>query len=131
MKSTLLSLVAALTLAATAAAADPVEGRWSTQPDDNGNTGIIEITMCGNTVCGTLIESRHANGEAFQSANVGRQIIWDMEPRGNGQYRSGQVWSPDRDQTYRSSMEMNGNTLSVSGCFLIICREQTWTRVAN
>lgn len=124
----LLSTLAALALSATAAFADPAEGRWSTQPDDNGNTGIIEITMCGNTLCGTLIESRHGNGEVFQSENVGRQIVWDMEPRGNGEYRGGRVWSPDRDQTYRATMDLAGAQLTVAGCFLFICRDQVWTR---
>jgi len=124
----LLTSLAALAISATSAMADPAEGRWSTQPDDNGNTGIVEITMCGDTLCGTLIESRRGNGEVFASENVGRQIVWDMEPRGNGRYRSGQIWSPDRDQTYRASMDMAGNQLTVAGCFLIICRDQTWTR---
>lgn len=125
----ILTTIAALALSAGTAFADPAEGRWSTQPDDNGNTGIITMTMCGNMLCGTLTESRRSNGEAFASENVGRQIVWDMEPRGSGQYRSGQIWSPDRDQTYRASMDLAGNQLTVSGCFLIICRDQTWTRV--
>ncbi|WP_323035950.1 DUF2147 domain-containing protein [Pararhodobacter sp.] len=125
---TILTTLAALALTTTAAFADPAEGRWRTQPDDNGNTGIITITMCGNMLCGTLTESRRGNGEVFTSENVGRQIVWDMEPRGNGQYRSGQIWSPDRDQTYRASMDLAGNQLTVSGCFLVICRDQVWTR---
>ena len=126
---TFLTTLAACALSATAALADPAEGRWSTQPDDNGNTGIVTITMCGNTLCGTLTETRRGNGEVFQSDSTGRQIVWDMEPRGSGQYRSGHIWSPDRDQTYRASMDLGGDRLTVSGCFLIICRDQTWTRV--
>lgn len=128
MKKLLIATIAAA-LSATVAHADPVEGRWSTSPDDNGNSGIIQIAPCGNRFCGTLIESRRSNGEVFQSPNNGRQIVWDMEPAGNGQYRNGQVWSPDRDQTYRSSMTLSGNTLAVEGCFLVICRTSTWTRV--
>ncbi len=125
---TFMTTLAAFALSATAAMADPAEGRWSTQPDDNGNTGIITITLCGNTLCGTLTESRRGNGDTFASENIGRQIVWDMEPRGGGQYRSGQVWSPDRDQTYRASMDLAGDRLTVAGCFLIICRDQVWTR---
>ena len=127
MKSPIL-ILAMLALSAGAALADPVEGRWSTQPDDNGNTGVVEITQCGNRFCGTLIESRHADGSSFQSENVGRRIVWDMEPRGNGAYRDGQIWAPDRDQTYRSRMDLQGNQLTVAGCVLFICRDQTWTR---
>lgn len=128
MKNTLFAAAAILGLSVTAALADPAEGRWSTQPDDNGNTGIVEITTCGNKLCGTLIESRHSDGSVFQSENVGRQIVWDMEPRGDGAYRNGRVWSPDRDQTYRATMDLAGNHLTVAGCFLFICRDQVWTR---
>jgi len=128
MKTTILTL-ASLLFSAGAALADPVEGRWRTQADDNGNSGIIEISLCGQRLCGTLIESRRANGEVFQSAHAGRQIVWDMEPRGNGAYRDGQVYSPDRDQTYRAHMDMAGNSLTVAGCVMrVICRDQVWTR---
>lgn len=124
----LLSISVFAALTATAAMADPVEGRWRTQPDDNGNTGIVEITACGDRFCGTLIAANDANGASMQSNNVGRRIVWDMEPRGNGAYRDGQVWSPDRDQTYSSRMDLAGDRLTVSGCVLFICRDQTWTR---
>ncbi|GAB4266971.1 MAG: DUF2147 domain-containing protein [Pararhodobacter sp.] len=117
-----------LSMLASGAHADPVEGRWRTQPDDNGNFGVIEISACGNRFCGVLIESRRSNGEAFQSENQGRQIVWDMEPRGSGQYRNGQIWAPDRDETYRSRMDLAGDRLTVAGCVLFICREQVWTR---
>lgn len=127
MKPLILTLTAVI-LSTGTALADPALGRWATQADDNGNRGIIDMAMCGNRLCGTLIESRRANGEVFQSANNGRQIVWDMEPRGNGSYRDGQIYAPDRDQTYSSRMDLAGDTLTVAGCVLFICREQTWTR---
>ena len=119
---------AALVLSTGAAMADPAEGNWNTQPDDNGNTGTVIMTLCGDTLCGTLGQSRDSNGDPFTSVNEGRRIVWDMEPRGNGQYRRGRIWAPDRDQTYRATMELAGNQLTVEGCFLFICREQVWTR---
>ena len=127
MKTLILSLTAVI-LSTGAALADPALGRWATQADDNGNRGIIDMAMCGNRLCGTLIESRRANGEVFQSANNGRQIVWDMEPRGNGSYRDGQIYAPDRDRTSASNMTLSGDTLSVEGCVLFFCRAQTWTR---
>ena len=119
------ALAAALALPA---AADPVHGHWRTAPDDNGNTGIVEIRACGDRVCGTLIEGRDSRGQMVASPNIGRRIVWDMEPRGSGRYRNGQVWAPDRDRTYNARMELQGDRLSVSGCVLMICREQVWTR---
>lgn len=110
------------------AIADPALGRWRTAPDDNANTGIVEITRCGNRLCGTLIEAHDPQGRPMQTATIGRAIVWDMEPRGNGQYRNGQVWAPDRDRTYNARMELQGDRLGVSGCVLMICREAVWTR---
>ncbi|MCW1951120.1 MAG: DUF2147 domain-containing protein [Octadecabacter sp.] len=123
----------ALTLAAVvgfagAAFADPLEGNWRTPTDDNGNSGIVQVAPCGAALCGTLVQAFDGAGAAMDSANIGRQIIFDTTPSGNGEYR-GQVWSPDRDKTYNSRLTLNGNTLSVSGCVLGICRDGgTWTR---
>ncbi|MDC0012928.1 DUF2147 domain-containing protein [Octadecabacter sp.] len=122
-----------LTLAATvgfagAAFADPLEGNWRTPTDDNGNSGIVQVAPCGAALCGTLIQSFDSSGAQMASANIGRQIIFDTTSSGEGEYR-GRVWSPDRDKTYNSRLQLNGNTLSVSGCVLGICRDGgTWTR---
>ncbi len=128
MIKTILLTTATVLAMALPAAADPVHGRWRTAPDDNGNTGIVEVSSCGERICGTLIEAHDSSGSRMESANVGRQIIWDMEPRGDGTYRNGRVWAPDRDQTYNSRMEMAGSQLTVSGCVLFICRNAVWTR---
>jgi uncharacterized protein (DUF2147 family) len=122
-----------LTLAATvgfagAAFADPLEGNWRTPTDDNGNSGIVQVAPCGAALCGTLIQSFDSSGAQMASANIGRQIIFDTTSSGGGEYR-GRVWAPDRDKTYNSRLQLNGNTLSVSGCVLGICRDGgTWTR---
>jgi uncharacterized protein (DUF2147 family) len=123
-------LAAVFAAAAAPAFADPVEGTWRTRPDDNGNFGHVRIAACGAKLCGTLVRAFNGQGQPIESPNVGKQIVWDMEPQGNGQYANGKIWAPDRDKTYRSKMELNGNTLSVSGCVLggAICRSQQWTR---
>ncbi|MEL6620526.1 MAG: DUF2147 domain-containing protein [Pseudomonadota bacterium] len=126
----LTSLVAALVLVGGAALADPVHGTWKTTADDNGNYGHISVTNCGGKVCGTLVKSFDASGAEFSSPNTGRKIIWDMEAKGGGAYGGGKVYSPDRDKTYNSKMQLTGNKLAVSGCVLGICRDGgTWTRV--
>ena len=123
------TLIAAL-LIAGAAHADPVYGTWKTTPDDNGNFGHIEIAACGSAICGTLVKSFDGSGAALDTPNNGRQIIWDMQAQGDGAYGKGKVWAPDRDKTYNSKMQLNGNSLAISGCVLGICRDGgTWTRV--
>lgn len=126
----ILTTLAVLAVSATAALADPVEGTWKTRADDNGHSGLIRIAACGDAFCGTLVKAFDSAGKEIESPNIGRQIVWDMKPEGDGAYGDGKVWSPDRDKTYSAKMQLDGNKLSVSGCVMMICRDGgTWTRV--
>lgn len=128
MKSIILAAV--LGLVGGAAFADPIEGTWKTKPDDNGNYGYIKVVPCGPAFCGTLVKSFDSAGKPLASENIGKKIIWDMVAKGDGAYGDGKVWAPDRNKTYNSKMQLNGNSLSVSGCVLGICRNGgTWTRL--
>ncbi|MDQ1849114.1 DUF2147 domain-containing protein [Gemmobacter fulvus] len=126
----LAALTAMLMLVAGMAHADPVEGIWKTKPDDNGNFGHVQVKPCGPAFCGTLIKAFDGSGAQIESPNVGKRIIWDMVAQGGGAYAEGKVWSPDRNKTYNSKMQLSGNGLAVKGCVLGICRDGgTWSRV--
>jgi len=126
-----LVLATVLTIAgAGAALADPVFWTWKTIPDDNGNSGLIEVAACGSKICGTLVKSFGPDGKEINSPNTGKKIIWDMQADGDGKYSGGKVRSPDRDKTYKSRLELKGSSLAVKGCILGICRDGgTWSRV--
>lgn len=128
MMRCLAALAVSLAVAGTALAADPVVGSWKTQPDDNGHFGLVDVKPCGALICGTLLHAYDGTGKEIASTAVGRKIIWDMRPAGDGKYADGQIWSPDRDKTYTSKMTLSGDSLKVSGCVLGFCRSQTWTR---
>ena len=128
MKRIAITAAALLALAAPAFA-DPLEGMWRTAQDDNGNSGLIQVAPCGNALCGTLVKSFDASGNDMASANIGRQIISQTVASGGGEYR-GKIYSPDRDKTYSSKLQLSGDTLSVSGCVIGICRDGgTWKKV--
>lgn len=128
MKSLLTA--AALMLVATTALADPIYGTWRTIKDDNGNYGDIKISACGSKICGVLAKSYDANGKVLKSPNDGKKIIWNMVADGGGNYSGGKVWTPDRDKTYNSRLQLSGSKLNVQGCVLGICRNGgKWTRV--
>lgn len=130
MKHFVLGAVAAFGLATAAFAADPVEGTWKTTPDDNGNFGHIQIAPCGGAICGTLVKSFGPDGGEIASENTGKKIIWDMKADGGGKYSGGKVWAPDRDKTYKSKMQLDGNSLNIQGCVLGICRDGgNWKRL--
>jgi uncharacterized protein (DUF2147 family) len=125
-----LLITASLVLFGSAALADQVEGIWQTKKDDNGNFGHVEIKPCGPAFCGTLIQAFDSAGKVRESDNVGRQIVWDMVPYGDGLYDDGQIYSPDRDKTYNCDMTLAGDSLKVRGCVMGICRDGgTWSRV--
>jgi uncharacterized protein (DUF2147 family) len=127
---TLAVAAALILLAGTAFAGDPVEGLWKTKPDDNGHFGHVEVKPCGPAFCGTLVRAFDGTGAEIDSPNIGKQIIWDMTAQGEGAYGDGKVWSPDRDKTYNSKMQLSGDGLAVKGCVMGICRDGgTWSRV--
>jgi uncharacterized protein (DUF2147 family) len=132
MRTILFGLAVAMGMAG-AATADPLVGTWRTAPDDNGHTGLIEVSVCGTSLCGTLLQAFDAAGTPMPSETVGRRIIWDTNPTTGGDY-VGMVWSPDRDEEYESRLVLQGDRLSVSGCRRVLgmraCREGgVWSRV--
>jgi uncharacterized protein (DUF2147 family) len=130
MKKSIIAAFALVVGLTGAAAADDLIGNWRTAPDDNGNTGIIAVVQCGTSLCGTLTQAFDGSGAVMESANIGRQIIWDTNPTSTPGEYVGRLYSPDRDREYRSSLVLTGNSLSVSGCVMGICREGgVWQRV--
>ncbi len=113
-----------------AQAGDAIEGIWKTAPQDDGAFGYVQIAPCGPAFCGTLVKGVNAQGEvATSGGNIGKQIVWDMVAQGDGRYDGGKIWSPDRDKTYSSKMQLSGDSLAVSGCVIGICRDGgTWQR---
>ncbi|SLN14910.1 hypothetical protein PSA7680_00375 [Pseudoruegeria aquimaris] len=126
MKKFALSAAVLIGLAG-AAFADDVEGVWKTEVDD-GSYAHISIAPCGAKFCGVISRTFNAEGE-YKSGNIGKQLVWDMEAAGNGKYRNGKIWQPSTGKTYKSKMDLSGNTLKVAGCVGPICKKQTWTRV--
>lgn len=113
----------------TIAHADPIHGIWQTIGDDNGNYGHIEVQDCDGSICGILIKSFDSSGKQIESENIGKIVLWDMKPNGEGKYGGGKIWAPDRDKTYTSKLALAGDKLTVTGCVLIFCRDGgIWTR---
>ena len=91
---------------------------------------ILKHFDCGAAICGTLVKAFDGAGKEIDSPNIGKKIVWDMVAYPGGVYDDGKIWSPDRDKTYSSDMTLTGDSLSVRGCVLGICRDGgTWSRV--
>ena len=126
----IIAAIAALCLSAGAAAAqDAAVGLWQTQVDD-GAFAHVQIAPCGAAVCGTIVRTFQDGGVEYQSPNIGRQIVINMAPNGDGTY-NGQVWRPSNDKIYTGKMQVDGNALRLQGCVAggLICASQNWARV--
>lgn len=123
-----LIIAAALAVAGTAVAADPIEGVWQTQPDE-GSFAYVTIAPCGGGFCGTISRT-FKDGAEYKSPNIGRQIVRNMSAQGGGNY-SGQVWRPANDKIYSGKASVSGNRMSLSGCVAggLICKSQTWAKI--
>jgi len=124
-----LTIATALMLAIAApATAEPALGTWKTQVDD-GAYAHVAMKKCGAAVCGTIARTFNATGE-YKSENIGKTLVIDMKPEGNGRY-AGQVWRPSNNKVYIGKMEVNGNSLKLQGCVAggLLCSSQQWTRL--
>lgn len=123
-----LSIAAVALAAAPAFAADP-SGLWRTEANDEGSYLVVEVKPCGDKVCGVIVDARTSSGESRPSyEHIGRSIITGMVPDGENKWDDGEIWAPDEDKTYSSSMELKGEVLAVEGCILVFCRGQDWLR---
>lgn len=133
-----MALLAALTVSfGTAAAAEPVTGRWVTADKD----GVILIAPCGSAVCGTLekflvpppegLDQRDINnpdpklrrrrllGLPILSGFTADRDIW-----------RGRIYDPKSGKSYRSVIRRKGsNLLEVKGCIGPFCQTQVWRAV--
>ena len=107
------------------AMADPVHGTWQTETGETGGYLHVTIAACGDSICGTIAKVVNNDNTSIK----GKRMIWDMEAKGDGSYSGGKIWAPDRDKVYSSKMSLSGNNLEVSGCVLVVCRAQSWTKV--
>ena len=123
---TFLLLATAVTHADTGA-----EGVWQTGTGDIGYLHVA-IEPCEQNLCGTIMMAFDPEDTANPDfEHIGKQMIWDMSTTSDTNWGSGKIWDPIGGKTYKSKMAVDGDILSVSGCFFFFCRAQKWTRVAS
>ncbi|MCK8464722.1 DUF2147 domain-containing protein [Aliiroseovarius sp. S1339] len=126
MKRIVMALALSVGMAAPAWA-DAVEGVWKTQVDD-GAYAHVTVSQCGAALCGVISRTFNASGE-YKSENIGKKLVWDMQPNGGGKYSGGKIWQPSTGKVFKSKMTLSGSSLKVEGCVAVFCKKQTWSRV--
>jgi len=102
----------------------------------NGDrSAVIRIAPCGGRLCGRVVRvlARGApatdvhNPDAAQRRRpiAGLTVLSGFSASGDG----GRAYNPQNGRSYRTTLRLNRDgSLRVTGCVLIICRSQTWTR---
>jgi len=113
-------------------------GHWSTP----SKHGVVEIALCGASVCGRLIESDsiRANPDAHDTKNSdvalrtrplkGLMLLTGFH-RGSNGWDGGTIYNPEDGGTYHATITLSGpDTLFLKGCVIWpLCKSQTWHRL--
>lgn len=96
-------------------------GRW----DREDGLGGIEITSCGEALCGRITWLRDTD----TPAHVGQEVLYDMR-RTTEETWTGSANNPEDGRTYAGTMTMEGTRLLTKGCILdgLICRSVALSR---
>ncbi|MDE2384721.1 MAG: DUF2147 domain-containing protein [Alphaproteobacteria bacterium] len=144
MNKTGLMIAGALGLAALSgaaySAATPVNpyGDWTLS---DGRLTVKVVSCMGNRVCANVIRLQEPNNgdgtpkldlknknPALRSRHlIGMPVIEGMEPTGPNTWK-GQIYSSDDGDFYRAYATVNGDHLSVKGCWFVICKDLEFNR---
>jgi len=125
-----LALFAMIALLAGPANAASLLGTWAAEPDAKGQTGHIDITPCGNAVCGTIARVFDRSGNQVSTPSVGRRVLRDVRQTGPNEYNSGKAYVPLLRAEFPVEIKLDGTRLQLRACNSTrICRSQTWKRV--
>jgi uncharacterized protein (DUF2147 family) len=118
-------LMAALATGGPAAAQSGIVGDWLTE----GGEGKVRIAPCEGQeqqLCGRLINPKTG---AFAK---GSPFLTGFKSAGANRWAGGKIRHPKNGKIYNSKMALNADgSLSVSGCVLVVCQAQKWTRATS
>ena len=128
------ALIAAMFVAGPALA-DP-RGLWLTE----GGKSHVVLADCEhnkNRLCGTIVWLKNPRKDVENDDKslrdrdlLGTLVVWDLKHEGAKDWDDGDIYNPSDGDTYDSELvEIDENTVEVSGCVWFICKEQTWKRV--
>jgi uncharacterized protein (DUF2147 family) len=110
--------------ACPATAAEPsLLGRWAR----GDGKARVRVEPCGGACC--AINTRIKPGT--RGEKVGDKLVMNVSPSGPS-IMTGEAWDPQRDMTYRMTINVGPDTLTTHRCVLggLICKSMSWRRTA-
>jgi uncharacterized protein (DUF2147 family) len=142
MTSALRALPLAALVAAPAsnafAAADPAFGEWL-NADGAGKIAVGPCAADPAHACGAITWIKDAAAHPRDENNpdkalrgrpiVGVLAVRDMKNEGPGRWAGGKLYDPESGKSYNGKLKvLSTSRMQVTGCVLMLCESQTWTR---
>ena len=128
-----LALLASLSLAASPAAAQALEGQWTNYKKNV----VVQVERCGTAYCGRVVRaSEKAKAKAAKGGTpnlIGTQILTGLVPAGAGKFR-GRAFVPKRNIHATATVrQVSDDVMQVQGCVLggLLCDSERWTRIVS
>lgn len=147
MKRKLLFCLFCLFTTVTAFCADGIVGFWNTIDEKTGQARcIVAIYEYDDRYYGRIIATYTEDGKVEDSIDhpitrapgvrgepyyAGLDIIWNLQPKGNGKYANGKIMDPEKGKIYNVEVWRSGDDLIVRGQLLFFGRNQTWLPVTD
>jgi uncharacterized protein (DUF2147 family) len=111
--------------AAAQGAAGDVTGVWI----DHTGQGAVEISPCGNRVCGRVVWLKNPNHKSRTGKRIcGTQVLGDLQMRSSTAWESGWIYNPEDEERFSAALKLaNTNTLLVTGYVGIKLLGETFT----
>ena len=122
MKTALLIASALALGTGTFAQAADIDGDWSR----SDGKARVRIAKCGADICATNTWIKPGT----PSEKAGDVLVMKVEKISDNRY-SGSAFDPQRDMSYRITLNVSGDTMTSKGCVLggLLCKDVGWTRI--
>jgi uncharacterized protein (DUF2147 family) len=139
MRALLLAALVAAPATPALAAADPAFGEWL----NADRLGKITVGPCATDpalACGAITWMKDPEAHPTRDVNnpdrslrsrpiIGVLAVRDMRNEGPGRWAGGKLYNPENGRSYNGKLKvLSRNRMEVTGCVLMICETQTWTR---
>jgi uncharacterized protein (DUF2147 family) len=106
----------------TAATAADINGEWAR----NDGKAKVRIARCGADICATNTWIKPGTPDE----KAGDVLVMKVQKVSDAQY-SGSAFDPQRDMSYRITLDVAGNKMTSKGCVLggLLCKGVGWTRI--
>jgi uncharacterized protein (DUF2147 family) len=122
MKTSVLIASVILLASGSAATAADINGEWAR----GDGKAKVRIAKCGGDICATNTWIKPGTPDE----KAGDVLVMKVQKVSGAQY-SGSAFDPQRDRTYKITLDVAGDSMTTTGCVLggLLCKGVDWTRI--